>query len=105
MEVREMNDKILFARDYKKFRKEIKKVVQEITEEQIISLYAIYRKDLRAEDLMRERELKDNKATWKQIRAIKVILAKNGLSEKHLTKPLEELTKEEASKLISDLTA
>jgi len=112
----EMHARKKFAREFKKFYKEIKQQVSLLQEESVIQLFAIYCKDLRTQKLLEskpkegvteqqpeEPEVKNpgEPATAKQKWLIKKLCEENDLD--YDPERLATLTKEMASKIIKEI--
>jgi len=67
----------------------------------IATLYAIYRKDIRATRFLDAKANNQEKATEKQIQYIKDLAEKKGVDLPN--KDLDNMTKEEVSKMIEEL--
>lgn len=93
-------DKVEFVNDFSSFYIEVKREVDNASFMDIATLYAIYRKDIRASRMM-ESKKENKKATAKQLQYLQ------GLAERKKVPLTEEklnsLTKEEASKMIEEL--
>jgi len=94
-------DKIEFINDFNGFYIEVKKEGIEASFIDVATLYAIYRKDIRATRFLDAKANNHEKATEKQIKYIKNLAEKKGISIRK--KELENLTKEEASTRIETL--
>ena len=94
-------DKNEFINDFNGFYMEVKKEGIEASFMDIATLYAIYRKDIRAIRFANSKYGKQEKATEKQIKYIKSLSEQKG--KKIADAELKDLTKIEASKMIEDM--
>jgi len=89
-----------FVAEYADFEKSLKSVVGQIPEEQLVTLYAIFRKDARTDRVNGngyKSEL-DPPATEKQKAAIKGLVNRKGMDP---SISVDKMTKKEASKILS----
>ncbi|MFC1803760.1 hypothetical protein ACFL0D_07330 [Thermoproteota archaeon] len=94
-------EKTEFINDFNGFYVEVKKEGLEASFMDIMTLYAIYRKDIRATRMINAKNGKQEKATKKQIDYIKSLSEQKRV--KISEKKLSNLTKTEASKMIEDM--
>ena len=93
-------EKSEFAKDFNEFFEEIRSRV-DATVEQATTLYAIYRKDLRANRLNKESNTDNDMATAKQKGYLLDLAEEKGM---RLTQSdVDKMTKEEASRTINAL--
>jgi hypothetical protein len=99
-----MKDKIkIFLRKFKAFDDYAKKIG--ITDNQtIIQLFTVFSKDERFREIQQLKEKLETRATARQLAYIRRLAFTTNFDLNALGKPLEELTKAEASMLIDQLT-
>jgi len=98
--LREMDE---FVAEYATFEKSLKSAVGQISEEQLVTLYAIFRKNARTDRMNGNnyRSVPDQPATEKQKAVINNLISRKRIELNQSVPHVDNLTKKQASRILS----